>query len=29
METDAPLVLARWSYYCAATALFGSSLFEL
>ena len=29
MEADAPLILARWTYYCAATGLFGSSLFEL
>jgi putative copper resistance protein D len=29
VEADAPLVLARWAYYCGTTALFGSSLFEL
>src|SRR4051794_38391798 len=29
MDADAPLVLARWTYYVAATLLFGSSLFQL
>jgi putative copper resistance protein D len=29
VELDAPLILARWMYYCAATTLFGSSLFPL
>lgn len=29
MELDPSLILARWVYYCAATVLFGSSLFPL
>lgn len=29
MEADAALILARWTYYCAVTVLFGSSLFEV
>ena len=29
MEIDAPLILARWTYYGAVTLLFGSSLFPL
>jgi putative copper resistance protein D len=29
VEIDAPLILARWTYYCATTVLFGWSLFPL
>jgi hypothetical protein len=29
VEIDAPLILARWTYYSAATVLFGWSLFPL